>query len=155
MKLVAPKAPFEWWALYLRALAVLFGLSVLLIGTQTDRATPSLTSLILLLLLFPAGLLSVLEIVKHHQEAYDGSGYPDGLTGDAIPLGSRIIRVADAFDAMTSDRPYRKGRTIAEAMDELRAMGGTMLDPEILDVFLRLLQVKPPFDVQVRLWREQ
>jgi len=60
MKSAAPKAPFEWWALYLRGLAVLFGLSVLLIGTQTDRASPSLTSALLLLLLFPAGLLSTL-----------------------------------------------------------------------------------------------
>ena len=97
----------------------------------------------------------LVDDVKHHQEAYDGSGYPDGLAGDAIPMGARIIRVADTFDAMTSDRPYRRGRTVAEAMDELRALAGTTLDPELVDVFLRVLQVKPPFEVQLRLWRER
>jgi putative nucleotidyltransferase with HDIG domain len=102
-----------------------------------------------------AAFRPLVDIVKHHQEAYDGTGYPDGLAGDAIPLGSRIIRVADAFEAMTSDRPYRKGRPIAEAIGELRGMAGTMLDPEIVDVFVRLLQVRPPFDVQVRLLRER
>ena len=97
----------------------------------------------------------LVDDVKHHQEAYDGSGYPDGLAGDAIPMGARIMRVADTFDAMISDRPYRRGRTVAEAMDELRALAGTTLDPELVDVFLRVLQVKPPFEVQLRLWRER
>jgi len=92
--------------------------------------------------------------VRHHQESYDGTGYPDGLVGDAIPLGARIIRVADTFDALVSDRPYRRGRSVSEAVDELRAMAGTALDPFLVDVFVRLLQVRPPFEVQLRLWRE-
>ncbi len=97
----------------------------------------------------------LVHYVKYHQEAYDGSGYPDGLAGDAIPLGARVIRIADTFDAMISDRSYRRGRTVGEAMGELRAMAGSTLDPDLVEVFLRILQVKPPFDVQLRLWRER
>ncbi|MGH2375906.1 MAG: HD-GYP domain-containing protein, partial [bacterium] len=86
---------------------------------------------------------------------YDGSGYPQGLAGEAIPLGARIIRIADTFDALISDRPYRRGRTVADATVELQAMAGNALDPRLVDVFLRILQVKPPFEVQLRLWRER
>ncbi len=98
---------------------------------------------------------SLVPYVRYHQEAYDGRGYPEGLAGEAIPLGARIIRIADTFDALISDRPYRRGRTVTEAMGELRAMAGHALDPHLVDVFLQLLQVKPPFDVQLRLWRER
>ncbi len=97
----------------------------------------------------------LVDYVRYHQEAYDGSGYPQGLAGDAIPLGARIIHIADTFDALISDRPYRRGRTVAEAMTELRAMAGSALDPPLVEVFLRILQVKPPFEVQLRLWRER
>lgn len=97
----------------------------------------------------------LVDYVRFHQEAYDGSGYPQGLAGDAIPLGARIIRIADTFDALISDRPYRHGRTVGEAMTELQSMAGTALDPTLVDVFLRILQVKPPFEVQLRLWRER
>lgn len=97
----------------------------------------------------------LVDYVRFHQEAYDGSGYPQGLAGEAIPLGARIIRIADTFDALISDRPYRRGRTVAEAVIELQAMAGKALDPRLIDVFLRILQVKPPFEVQLRLWRER
>lgn len=97
----------------------------------------------------------LVDYVRFHQEAYDGSGYPQGLAGEAIPLGARIIRIADTFDALISDRPYRRGRTVAEAVIELQAMAGKALDPRLVDVFLRILQVKPPFEVQLRLWRER
>ncbi len=94
------------------------------------------------------------ELVLSHQESYDGSGYPDGLAGDAIPMGARIIRVADAFDAIISDRPYRRGKPLAQATDEMRQMAGVVLDPEVVETFLRVLATKPPFDIQLRMWRE-
>jgi HD-GYP domain-containing protein (c-di-GMP phosphodiesterase class II) len=98
---------------------------------------------------------SLVEYVRYHQEAYDGSGYPEGLVGDAIPLGARIIRVADTFDAIISDRPYRRGRSIDEAVTELRNMAGGAMDPTLVEVFLRVLKQKPPFELQLRMWRER
>ncbi len=92
--------------------------------------------------------------VLYHQEAYDGSGYPEGLAGEAIPMGARIIRVADTFDALISHRPYRRGRTVESAMEEMRSMAGTGLDPALVDVFMRILAEKPPFEVQLRRWRD-
>lgn len=98
---------------------------------------------------------SLADDVHYHQEAYDGSGYPEGLAGDEIPLGARIIRVADTFDAVTSHRPYRPGRSVEEAIAELQRMAGSTLDPVLVEVFLRILKEKPPFEIQLRLWRER
>jgi putative nucleotidyltransferase with HDIG domain len=95
------------------------------------------------------------DYVHYHQEAYDGTGYPEGLAGEAIPLGARIVRVADTFDAMISYRPYRRRRTVDEAMSELPGMAGAALDPTLVEVFLRVLKEKPPFDVQLQMWRER
>ena len=78
------------------------------------------------------------EIVFSHQEYYDGSGYPRGLAGDDIPLGARIFAIADTLDAITSDRPYRKGMTFAYALDEIASCAGRQFDPAIVDVFLRM-----------------
>jgi len=83
-------------------------------------------------LLEDAGVAPVHEWVRHHHEAWDGSGYPSGLAGDDIPLGSRIILVADAFHAMTSERPYRKGRSTADALAELRRCSWTQFDARIV-----------------------
>lgn len=77
--------------------------------------------------------------VRHHHEHWDGSGYPDGLVGEAIPLDARVLAVADAFDAMTSDRPYRTGMAAERARAELLAERGHQFDPTIVDVFVRLL----------------
>jgi HD-GYP domain-containing protein (c-di-GMP phosphodiesterase class II) len=66
----------------------------------------------------------------------DGGGYPDGLIGEAIPIGARIIAVCDAFDAMTSERPYRAARSPEEALAELRRCAGTQFDAEVVDAFL-------------------
>ena len=77
------------------------------------------------------------EIVFTHHEHHDGSGYPAGLAGSDIPIGSRIFAVADAFDAMTSDRPYRKARTIDAAREEVMRCAGTQFDPGIVEVFLK------------------
>ena len=74
--------------------------------------------------------------VKYHHERMDGSGYPDGLKGDSIPIVARIIAVADSFDAMTSDRPYRKAKSAEEACKELAYYAGRLYDPEIVKAFL-------------------
>jgi putative nucleotidyltransferase with HDIG domain len=78
------------------------------------------------------------EIVYAHQERFDGTGYPRGLRGNAIPLGARIFAIADTLDAMTSDRPYRKGTTFAAASIEIARCAGKQFDPRIVDVFLKL-----------------
>jgi len=78
------------------------------------------------------------EIVYAHQEAYNGNGYPRGLKGDEIPLGARIFAIADTLDAMTSDRPYRKGQPFSQALVEIERCQGTQFDPAIVDVFLSL-----------------
>ena len=86
------------------------------------------------------GLDSVSTVIRHHHERFDGSGYPDRLAGEAIPLESRIISVADTFDALTSERPYRREMSIAEAEAELRHVAGHQLDPACVEIFLELLK---------------
>jgi HD-GYP domain-containing protein (c-di-GMP phosphodiesterase class II) len=76
------------------------------------------------------GVTPVAEWVLHHHERWDGTGYPDGLHGDDIPLGARIIFVADAFDAMTNDRVYRSKLSIEAAVEELESCAGTQFDPD-------------------------
>jgi len=75
------------------------------------------------------------QIVLHHHESFNGSGYPDGLLGEKIPLGARIFNVADAIDAMTSDRPYQKALAFEVAAKELVRFSGTQFDPEIISIF--------------------
>jgi HD-GYP domain-containing protein (c-di-GMP phosphodiesterase class II) len=75
---------------------------------------------------------------RHHHERYDGKGYPDGLAGDEIPLDARVLAVADAYDAMTSDRSYRAALTHAEALHELELGAGTQFDPVCVRAFARL-----------------
>jgi putative nucleotidyltransferase with HDIG domain len=77
-------------------------------------------------------------IIRHHHERVDGSGYPDGLSGEAIPLGARIVAVADVYDALTSDRPYRQAMPRGEALTYLRAQAGVSLDAEIVGMFIGL-----------------
>ena len=78
----------------------------------------------------------------HHHERYDGSGYPKGLKGEEIPLGARILSIADAYEAMVSDRPYRKALSLKKAKQELLKGSGTQFDPEIVKVFLMVLGKK-------------
>jgi two-component system, cell cycle response regulator len=81
-------------------------------------------------------LVHVAEIVRSTHERFDGRGYPDGLAGTEIPLVARVIAVCDAFDAMTSNRPYRPARSVEEALEELRRCAGTQFDPAIVAAFL-------------------
>lgn len=85
-------------------------------------------------------LAPVIPLVLHHQEHWDGKGYPEGLAGDKIPIGSRIISVLDAWDAMTSDRPYRKALSREEAIRELKRCSGTQFDPKVVEVFLEIIE---------------
>jgi putative two-component system response regulator len=81
----------------------------------------------------------VAPIISGHHEYWDGSGYPHGLAGEEIPIGARIITIVDAYDAMTTDRPYRAALSDEEALQRLQAARGTQFDPQILDVFLDLV----------------
>jgi HD-GYP domain-containing protein (c-di-GMP phosphodiesterase class II) len=81
------------------------------------------------------GLGRVAVIVRHHHERFDGTGYPDGLKGEDIPMESRILAVADAYVAMTEERPYRSARRPELAADELHRQRGTQFDPVVLDAF--------------------
>jgi hypothetical protein len=83
-------------------------------------------------------LAKAAEIVLHHHEAYDGTGYPSGLVGDQIPLGARIFAVADALDAMTSDRPYRRALPLATALAEIERCRGKQFDPHLVDTLLAI-----------------
>jgi putative nucleotidyltransferase with HDIG domain len=85
------------------------------------------------------------EIVYTHQEHYDGSGYPNQLKGSQIPIGARIFALADALDAITSDRPYRKGRSFEAARAEILRCAGSQFDPEAVDAFLK---------IPIELWQE-
>lgn len=87
-------------------------------------------------------LKATAKIVLHHHEAWDGSGYPHGLKGDAIPLGSRIFAVADTLDAMTSDRPYRPSLPFAVARTEIEKFSGRQFDPRIVEVFLSVPETR-------------
>jgi len=80
------------------------------------------------------------ELVRHHHERWDGRGYPDGLAGESIPLGSRIIAVADTFDAMTSNRAYRRAMTVDQASREINRHSGVQFDPVVVAAFERFLQ---------------
>ena len=90
------------------------------------------------------GVDPVAEWVLHHHERWDGTGYPHRLRGEEIPLGARIIFVADAYDAMTSDRAYRGRLTPREAIEELERCSGTQFDPEIVAAFARELADRTP-----------
>jgi len=88
----------------------------------------------------------VVPIVRCHHENWDGSGYPRGLSGEAIPLGARILSVVDCYDALTSDRPYRRRMTEQAALDILRERSGRMYDPRVVDMFVavyRTIDVEP------------
>jgi HD-GYP domain-containing protein (c-di-GMP phosphodiesterase class II) len=85
-------------------------------------------------------LIPALPIVEAHHEKWDGTGYPRGLRGEQIPLGARIFALVDAFDAMTSDRPYRRALTFEHALDQIAIGGGSHFDPEVARAFVELCE---------------
>jgi len=93
-----------------------------------------------------AFLADAVELIRHHHERFDGTGYPDGLAGEEIPLAARVFSVADSFDAMTSDRPYRDSIGVERALAEIRGGGGTQWDPEVVRVFVQMIEDGPPDD---------
>ncbi len=84
-------------------------------------------------------MADIAALVRHHHERFDGAGYPDRLSGDAIPLGARIIAVADALSAQTNDRPYRRAIPLEQAWDEIERHRGDQFDPEVVDAFAGLI----------------
>jgi HD-GYP domain-containing protein (c-di-GMP phosphodiesterase class II) len=88
-------------------------------------------------------LANAAEIVRSHHEMWDGSGYPEGLAGEDIPLPARVFSVVDAFDAMTTNRPYRAALPVEHAMDEISRMGGSQFDPDIASAFVELIPDLP------------
>ena len=92
-------------------------------------------------LLIPLNLSpNILSFIQHHHERYDGTGYPDGLVGEQIPLGARIIAISDSYDSMTSDRPYRKPLNNGDAKSELVKNAGKQFDPKLISLFLDVLK---------------
>src|SRR5437016_8329203 len=87
-------------------------------------------------------LADAVPAIRHHHERYDGSGYPDGLKGEDIPLGARIIHVADALDSMLTTRIYRAARPAAEALQELRQAAGTQFCPRCVSALERILPLE-------------
>jgi HD-GYP domain-containing protein (c-di-GMP phosphodiesterase class II) len=86
-------------------------------------------------------------IVLHHHEWYDGRGYPHGLAGEEIPVGARIVAIADAYEAMVAGRPYRAAVTHEEALRELRRHGGMQFDPLLVEAFAELFAERMPFEI--------
>ena len=92
-------------------------------------------------------MCDIYPCILHHHERWDGRGYPDGLSGENIPLGARVIAVADSFDAMTTDRPYRRGLGAEAAIGELIRGEGTQFDQRCVKAFVQLVkrgEIVPP-----------
>jgi putative nucleotidyltransferase with HDIG domain len=94
---------------------------------------------------------AVQAMIRHHHENFDGSGYPDGLRGEEIPVGARIIMIADTIDAMTTDRPYRKAMSLAVAIEELERYAGRQFDPEIVELVAKSAVIRRLLGVDRRI----
>ncbi len=87
-------------------------------------------------------LSQVASIIRHHHERYDGKGYPDGLKGEAIPFFSRLLAIIDSYEALVSDRVYRKGTDKKSALEEIRKNAGLQFDPELVEIFIRVMEME-------------
>ena len=85
---------------------------------------------------------ATIDIVRHHHESWNGKGYPDGLRGENIPYHARIVTVADSFDAMTTDRPYRKALSLDEAVNRLEEASGVQFDAALVKIFVKYVKEK-------------
>lgn len=97
-------------------------------------------------------MIQATEVAKYHHEKMDGSGYPEGLKGEDIPFYARIVAVADAFDAMTTDRPYAKGRSYREGVQEIIRCRGTHFDPVVVDAFEDVMKQRNYMMTQTKDW---
>ncbi len=88
------------------------------------------------------------EMVRHHHEFFDGTGYPDRLDGEQIPFGARVIAIADAYDTITSERTYKKARTPEDAFSELERCAANQFDPEIVRAFIETMRRAPRLTVE-------
>jgi HD-GYP domain-containing protein (c-di-GMP phosphodiesterase class II) len=88
-------------------------------------------------------LKGAVDVVRCHHERWDGTGYPTGLRHEEIPLAARVFSIADSFDAMTNDRPYRAAMQVEEAIDEIALGACTQFDPDIVQIFLDLVDAEP------------
>jgi HD-GYP domain-containing protein (c-di-GMP phosphodiesterase class II) len=84
------------------------------------------------------GFALAASVARSHHERWDGGGYPDGLAGEAIPFAAQIVTVADSFDAMTHDRPYKASRPVEEAVREIRVCAGSQFSPRVVDALIAL-----------------
>ena len=134
----------------LRAAALLHDIGKLAVPehilNKPDKLSPAEYAKIMIHPVVGADILSTVEfpyevvpIVKHHHERFDGSGYPDGLKGESIPLGARIMTIVDCFDALTNNRPYRPRYSRSRALDLMKRETGHTFDPELLDKFLEVV----------------
>jgi putative nucleotidyltransferase with HDIG domain len=97
------------------------------------------------LMIEPIEVLSeVVPVLRHHHERYDGTGYPDGLEGEEIPLAARIVAAVDAYDVMIRGRPYRQGRTQAEALEELSREAGLQFDTQVVEALILVRETERP-----------
>jgi HD-GYP domain-containing protein (c-di-GMP phosphodiesterase class II) len=94
-------------------------------------------------------LLSCLPAILYHHERWDGAGYPEGLKGEDIPIEARVLAVADAFDAMTSSRPYRNKLSYKKVLKELKHCSGTQFDPKLVEAFLPIALSTAPEEMGV------
>jgi len=94
-------------------------------------------------LVAPIGLShQVTSVIRHHHEFFDGTGYPDGLKGESIPLLARVVSLAEVFDAMVSNRPYRRALPLTEAVAELKRCSGTQFEPRLVNILLKMIEDK-------------
>jgi HD-GYP domain-containing protein (c-di-GMP phosphodiesterase class II) len=97
----------------------------------------------------------VQDAIRHHHENFDGTGYPDGLVGEQIPVGARVIMLADTLDAMTTDRPYRRALSYDRVIEEVKKYSGRQFDPRIAEVMIgsmairTLVEAEPPINLQL------